>query len=143
MNLLKLVKQHFPISISILVLFSCKSSSEINLEGAWRLDSVYDYYNGFAYTNKTPYPAEVHVYNPDSSFLRKGMGHQSKYVYEVKKNLLLLKDTTGVPGAKLTIIRIDSTQLALKKEKPAAFPGKNQEHFEIRFFTRISLDSVK
>jgi hypothetical protein len=71
------------------------------------------------------------------------MGHQSKYLYEVKKNQVLLKDTNGVPGAKLTIIKIDSTQLALKKEKLALFPGKNQEHFEIRFFTRIPLDSVK
>ena len=104
---------------------------------------MYDYSNGFSYTNKTPYPAEVHVYNPDSTFLRKGMGHQSKYLYEVKKNQVLLKDPTGVPGAKLMIIKIDSTQLALKKEKLAAFPGKNQEHFEIRFFTRIPLDSVK
>jgi hypothetical protein len=143
MNLLTYIKQYSPISISLMLLFSCKSSSEINVEGAWRLDSVYDYSNGFSFTNKSPYPAEVHVYNPDRTFLRKGMGHQSKYLYEVKENQVLLKDTIGEPRAKLTIIKIDSTQLALKKEKLALFPGKNQEHFEIRFFTRIPLDSVK
>jgi hypothetical protein len=143
MNLSTYAEQKLIALFSILLLSSCDSSSDINLMGAWRLDSVYDYHNGFAYTNKTPYPSEVHVYQPDSTFLRRGMGHENKYLFQVNENQLLIKETNGSPGAKLIIIRIDSTQLALKKEKNLIFPGKNQERFEIRFFTRIPTDSVK
>lgn len=125
------------------MLVSCKSNSDIQLEGNWRLDSIFYFDNGFTYTNRAPYPSEVHVYKSDSTFLRRGMGRENKFTYSLNKKELVIKDSSDGPGAKLRIIKADSTILAIRKEKSLVFPGKNQERYEIRFFTRISKDSVK
>lgn len=118
-------------------------NSDTPLVGSWRLDSIYYFDNGFTYTNRAPYPSEVHVYKSDSTFLRKGMGREKLFTYYLNKKELVIKDSSGGPDAKLTIIRADSNVLAIRKEKSLVFPGKNQERFEIRFFTRLPNDSVK
>lgn len=71
------------------------------------------------------------------------MGREKMFTYSLNKKELLIKDSSDGPGAKLTIIRADSTVLAIRKEKSLIFPGKNQERFEIRFFTRLPKDSIK
>jgi hypothetical protein len=65
------------IIILSMVIVSCKSTvDQKTLHGAWRMDSIYDYYNGFTYMNRNPQPAEVHVYKGEHTMLRRGMGHE-------------------------------------------------------------------
>ena len=135
--------QYVLASISIILLFSCQSPKEINLEGAWRLDSVYDFYNGFAFMNRKPSPSEVHVYRGDSTVLRRGMGFEKKYFYSLEKINLSIKNKLNSKGSKHIVIKADSTGLILKNILPEIFPGKKQERYEIRFFTRIPMDALK
>lgn len=143
MKTLILLKHLFLCTFFLFVFVSCKMNSDVPLVGSWRLDSIYYFDNGFTYTNRAPYPSEVHVYRSDSTFLRRGMGRENRYTYSLNIKELLIKDSSDGPGAKLTIIRADSTVLAIRKEKSLIFPGKNQERFEIRFFTRLPNDSIK
>jgi hypothetical protein len=132
------------ITILSMVVLSCKSTVDKKiLHGAWRMDSLYDYYNGFSYMNRGPQPAEVHVYEGDHTMLRRGMGHVREYYYKVEGKNLVMSDTLGAPEAKHMVLRLDSTQLVLKKENTPLFPGENQVKYQIRFFTRISMDALK
>lgn len=70
------------------------------------------------------------------------MGRENKFTYSQNKKELHITDSSGAT-ANLTIIKLDNSVLAIRKEKSLVFPGKNQERFEIRFFTRLTNDSVK
>jgi hypothetical protein len=132
------------IIIVSMVVLSCKSTvDKKTLHGAWRMDSLYDYYNGFSYMNRSPQPAEVHVYKGDHTMLRRGMGHEREYYYAIDGKNLIISDTLGSPEAKHMVLMLDSTQLVLKKENRPLFPGENQVKYEIRFFTRIPMDALK
>ena len=132
------------ITVLSLVVLSCKSTvDKKTLHGAWRMDSLYDYYNGFSYMNRNPQPAEVHVYKGDHTMLRRGMGHEREYYYAIEGKNLVISDTLGAPEAKHILLKLDSTQLVLKKENLPLFPGENQVKYQIRFFTKIPMDSLK
>jgi len=124
--------------------FSCNSGvDQKKLHGAWRIDSLYDFYNGFTYMNRNPQPAEVHVYKGEHTMLRRGMGHEKPYYYSIEDKQLMISDTVGAPASPYIILRLDSNQLVLKKESEPIFPGEKQERYVIRYFTRIPLDSLK
>ena len=127
-----------------MVVLSCKSTvDQKTLLGAWRMDSIYDFYNGFTYMNRNPQPAEVHVYKGANTMLRRGMGHEREYYYAIEGKNLVISDTLGAPEAKHILLKLDSTQLVLKKENLPLFPGENQVKYQIRFFTKIPMDSLK
>lgn len=115
---------------------SCSPATEVSIIGNWQLDSIYDNYNGFSFTNTSPSPREVYEYRKDNSVFRKGMGEQLQYWYKVKDSILTLSDVTGRPGDEFTILHIDNNMMALKKEKKPLFPGKNQRHYEVRYFSK-------
>ena len=124
--------------------FSCNSGvDQKKLQGAWRIDSLYDFYNGFTYMNRNPQPAEVHVYQGEHTMLRRGMGHERPYYYSIDGNKLMMSDTLGAPASPHIVLRLDSSQLVLKKESAPIFPGEKQERYVIRYFTKIPLDSLK
>jgi hypothetical protein len=132
------------ITILSMVVLSCKSTvDQKTLHGAWRMDSLYDYYNGFSYMNRDPQPAEVHVYKGEHTMLRRGMGHEREYYYAIEGKHLIISDTLGAPEGKHIVLRLDSTQLVLKKENRPIFSGENQVKYQIRFFTRIPMDALK
>ena len=127
-----------------MVVLSCKSTvDQKSLLGAWRMDSIYDFYNGFTYMTRNPQPAEVHVYKGANTMLRRGMGHEREYYYAIDGKHLIISDTLRAPGTKHLVLKLDSTQLVLKKENRPLFPGENQVKYEIRFFTRIPMDALK
>lgn len=121
-----------------LAISSCQPDYVGSIAGSWQIDSVYDYYNGFGFTNRAPSPREVFDYQADHIVFRKGMGEQLEYRYQIKDSILTFTDQTGRPGDDYIIIQLDQEQLALKKNKTPLFGGKNQLRYEIRFFSRIS-----
>ena len=115
---------------------SCQSDAQTYLPGTWRIDSVYDYYNGFSYTNRNPTPKEVYDYRKDSTVLRKGMGEQLLYRYSLQDSTLAII-ASGRQIDQFVIIHIDDSLLVLKKDKRFLFPGNNQQRYEVRYFTKI------
>ena len=116
---------------------ACTSSVPAQLIGPWRIDSVYDYYNGFSFTNRHPTPQEVHDYRKDSTVLRKGMGEQLLYRYSIKDSTLSII-AAGKKIDEFIILHVDDNLMVLKKNKKFLFPGSNQQRYEIRYFSRLS-----
>lgn len=133
-----------PVKILILTLClawaSCNPRADVQIIGNWRMDSIYDNYNGFSFTNTNPFPKEVYEYRKNNTVLRKGMGEQLEYQYQLKDSILSLADAAGNPGSEFIILHLDKNRMALKKNRKFLFPGKNQVRYEVRYFTRI--DSV-
>ena len=122
---------------------SCNQSADIQIIGNWRMDSIYDNYNGFSFTNRNPYPKEVYEYRKNNTVLRKGMGEQLEYRYVLKDSILTLTDTIGNAGSEFIILHVDKNRMTLKKNRKFLFPGKNQVRYEIRYFTRIDSAALK
>ncbi|GAO42718.1 hypothetical protein [Flavihumibacter petaseus] len=122
---------------SLLSSASCGHPAEVNITGNWRLDSIYDYYNGFSFTNKNPSPQEVYEYRDNNTVLRKGMGEQLEYRYHRNDSILSLSDQTGRPADEFVILHVDDNLMALKKNKSPLFGGKNQRRYEVRYFSRV------
>ena len=122
---------------------SCNPKADVQIIGNWRMDSIYDNYNGFSFMNTNPYPKEVYEYRENNTVLRKGMGEQLEYGYNVSDSTLTLKDPTGNQSSKFIILYLDEKQMALKKNKKVLFPGKNQVRYEVRYFTRIDSAGLK
>ncbi len=120
---------------------SCNPTADVQVIGNWRMDSIYDNYNGFSFTNTNPYPKEVYEYRNDNTVLRKGMGEQLEYRYNLEDSTLTLTDATGDQSSEFIILHLDQDKMALKKNRKVLFPGKNQVRYEVRYFTRI--DSVE
>lgn len=119
---------------------SCNQSTDVQIIGNWRMDSIYDNYNGFRFTNTNPFPKEVYEYRKNNTVLRKGMGEQLEYQYRLTDSILFFTDGAGDSGNEFIILHLDKNKMALKKNKRTLFPGKNQVRYEVRYFTRI--DSV-
>jgi hypothetical protein len=117
---------------------SCQNQRAPKLIGAWQIDSVFDFYNGFTFMDTNPTPREVHVYQPDKTMLRQGMGEEKIYYYELEGANLFIRDLpNSTVRNEQEIIRLDSTQLVLRKNKKPQFEGKNQVRYEIRYFSRL------
>ncbi len=139
--ILHVMKQLFFLLLVVFasVFISCGNDLEPRLIGTWQIDSVYDYYNGFTFTDKKPYPLEVHVYQPDKTMLRKGMGEVKTYYFELNNNTLTIRDLPlATTGNEMEIVTITDSSLVLRKNKRPDFPGANQERYELRYFHRVS-----
>ena len=123
-----------------IICISCNPTADVQIIGNWRMDSIYDNYNGFSFTNTNPYPKEVYEYRKNNTVLRKGMGEQLEYRYVLNDSILSFIDTLSNTGSEFIILHLDEKQMALKKNRKFLFPGKNQVRYEVRYFTRI--DSV-
>ena len=122
---------------------SCNPSADVQIIGNWRMDSIYDNYNGFSFTNTNPYPKEVYEYRKNNTVLRKGMGEQMEYRYNLTDSALTLTDTSGNQRSGFIILHLDKNRMALKKNRKFLFPGKNQVRYEVRYFTRIDAVELK
>ncbi len=116
---------------------SCNPKADVQIIGNWRMDSIYDNYNGFSFTNTDPHPKEVYEYRKNNTVLRKGMGEQLEYQYRLADSILTLSNAMGNQNSEFIILHLDENRMALKKNRKFLFPGKNQVRYEIRYFTKI------
>jgi hypothetical protein len=122
-----------------LLLTNCKSREE-NIQGLWRTDSISSYVNGFSFTNNT---MDAHwsyfEYKDDKSvFERRDDEFRKSYYKMLDKNILVYSDSIGRVLTRYLILHLDSKSLVLKKSQSPYLPGKNQELYEVRYFTKIS-----
>jgi hypothetical protein len=125
------------ILLAILCFSACSEPNATKILGSWQIDSIYDYHNGFTFTNRSPHPREVYEYKTDNTVLRKGMGEQLEYHYTCHDSILKLSSSKGAELGEVTIVHLDDKTLALKENKKPLFPGKNEMRYEIRYFSRL------
>lgn len=142
-----MIKQAFLNFLPVVVcfgLYACSSAAvQQKIIGAWRVDSIYDYYNGFDFMNKHPHPVEVFRYRADSTVLHEGMGEQLLFQYYCNDSILFFNDMNGNPVSEYIILHIDKNRMVLRKNKLPLFPGKNQEKYEVRYFSKTDSTVVK
>jgi hypothetical protein len=106
-----------------------------DLQGTWKLDSVYTYYNGFDMTS----PGKEPLYHfQDDGRLRMTQGTEFRFfVYEVGNDSLSYHTLDDQLIDAFEILDVDDNKLILKKEKKVLFTEENQERFEIKYFSRV------
>jgi hypothetical protein len=137
------VKQLLISILFITFLASCHSK-EKNIQGLWRTDSIANFVNGFGFTNNT---FDAHwsyfEYKPDGSLFERRKNEFRKSYYKLASpDSLIYSDSTGLMLSKYQILHLDSKQLVLKKSQKPYLAGKNQELYEIRYFSKMPSDSV-
>ena len=129
------------IFFTALLLAACEQPNATKILGSWQIDSIYDYHNGFTFTNRNPHPREVYEYKTGNVLLRKGMGEQLEYHYTCNDSVLTLSSAQGAPLGQAIIVHLDKEKLALKENLKTQFTGRNEVRYEIRYLSRV--DSLK
>lgn len=131
------------ICLVLLISFTQCNSKEKDIHGLWRTDSIFNYVNGFNFMNNT---FDEHwsyfEYKTDGSlFELRGKEFRKSYFKLTKCDSLIYSDSTGYIRSKFAIIHLDAKSLVLKKSQKPYLAGKNQELYEIRYFSKIAPDS--
>lgn len=142
MSLLPKLTRLFLVLVPVIFMTQCKSKEE-NIQGLWRTDSISNYVNGFSFTNNI---FDEHwsyfEYKPDKSlFERRGKEFRKSYYKFLDKKILIYSDSLGRGLSRYLILHLDSKKLVLKKVQNPYLPGKNQEVYEIRYFSKIKPSS--
>ncbi len=82
-------------------------------------------------------------YKADSLvFERRKDEFRKSYYKLIKPDSLFYCDSTGYILNKYQILHLDSKKMVLKKSQKPYLAGKNQELYEIRYFSKVSPDSL-
>jgi hypothetical protein len=113
---------------------------EKELEGTWRTDSINNVVNGFSFTNNSfDEHWSTFEYQSDGILLERKKEKFRKYRYSLPaSDSLVYADSSGHQLSSFLILKLTDNQLVLKKAQKPYLPGKNQELFEVRFFTKIA-----
>lgn len=128
--------------LTVIVLFAslagCKSR-ERALEGVWRTDSIRNFVNGFSFTNNTfDEHWSTFEYGANGVMTERKKEKFKTYRYEFPTaDSLVYTDSTGHRLSGFQVVKLTDEQLILKKAQKPYLSGKNQELYEVRFFTKI------
>lgn len=113
---------------------------EQNLKGVWRTDSINNFVNGFSFTNNTfDEHWSTFEYTNDGFLIERKKDKAKTYRYIIPAaDSLVYADSLGKRLSGFQILKLTSDQLILKKAQKPYLPGKNQELFEVRFFSKIN-----
>lgn len=120
------------------------ASKEKQIQGTWKTDSILNFVNGFSHTNDSQDEHWSHFeYTKDGAVFERRKQEFRKYYYKLlKSDSLVYLDSAGSFLNGYKILKLDNDQLVLKKIQKPYLPGKNQELYEIRFFSKINSDST-
>jgi hypothetical protein len=120
----------------LLLLARCQTKDVKSLYGTWKVDSVYNFYNGFDMTNPGQEP--LYHFQPDGRLRMTNDKEFRYFFYKVHGDSLTYTslDEKRVDG--LLILEVNDKQLILKKTKSLLFKGDNQERYEIKYFSRVN-----
>lgn len=113
----------------------CVTRNPDALQGTWKLDSVYNFYNGFNMTS----PGQEPLYHfQEDGRLRMTQGNEFRFFfYNVQDDSLTYSTADERRIDRLLILTLTNQQLVLKKEKAPLFKGDKQERYEIKYFSRV------
>ena len=126
----------YVLAVSItLVLTQCGTRNPDALLGTWKLDSVYNFYNGFDMT--TPGQEPLYHFQEDGR-LRMTLDKEFRFfLYDVQGDSLTYTSADDKLVDGLLILSLNDQQLVLKKEKAPLFTGDKQERYEIKYFSKV------
>jgi len=124
--------------ICLLVFFTGCSSRKKDIVGLWRTDSISKYVNGFSFTNNTK---DAHWsyfdYRADGTLFERRKGEYRKSRYRlVSADSLVYTDSTGKVLTGYKILDLNDNIMVLKMAQKPYLSGKNQELYEIRYFSK-------
>ncbi|MCE7069341.1 hypothetical protein LZG74_03455 [Dyadobacter sp. CY327] len=124
--------------ICLLVFFTGCSSREKDIVGLWRTDSISNYVNGFSFTNNTK---DAHWsyfdYRADGTLFERRKGEYRKSRYQLgSADSLFYTDSTGKILSGYKILDLNEKIMVLKMSQKPYLSGKNQELYEIRYFSK-------
>lgn len=131
--------RHLRLLIASLIFLASCQSRERAIEGAWRTDSIRNYVNGFSFTNNTfDEHWSTFEYGADGVMKERKKEKFKTYHYQLPTaDSLVYTDSTGHRLSGFQIVKLTDDQLILKKAQKPYLPGKNQELYEVRFFSKI------
>jgi len=131
------------IILPALLLASCKTR-ERALQGVWRTDSISNFVNGFSFTNNAfDEHWSTFEYGADGVMTERKKDKFRTYRYQLPSaDSLVYTDSTGHRLSGFQIVKLSDEHLILKKAQKPYLPGKNQELYEVRFFTKIHAASA-
>lgn len=133
-----LLRYPYPIVMFfIFILAACDRDVAKNVQGSWQLDSIYSFYNGFGYTN-TDVGEEPRYHFQTDGRLRMTKNTEYRYFqFTLLNDTLHYQNPSMHVSEKYFVMKADERQLVLRKEKKVLFTGKDQQRFEIKYFSRI------
>jgi hypothetical protein len=120
-------------------LFQCAGPDrKVSLEGTWRMDSVYSYYNGFAFTRRNILDEPLHRYKSDGSLTMTLKEESRKFYFSipVHDSLIHLAPDKSILE-KFAIVTLNGHILSLRKTLNPVFKGPQQERYEVRYFSKV------
>ena len=120
--------------------FACQTKPDFTPEdiaGAWKVDSVFQYINGFVERKAILDTDEAitYEYTRTGELTMKKVEEQRNFQYEILDgDSLVYRTMTGTFMVGYRILSLGSGKLVLRKRQRPAFSGKNQEVYEIRQF---------
>ena len=130
----------FALNVLILVILvtGCKQAIDpVELIGTWKKDSVYRYYNGYGYTTSDFDEEPLHEYLPDQVLKMKLKNEERFFAYEISGDSIFHLNNKTRRTDRFYVLKLNDERLVLRKKLMPVFPGKNQEHFEVQYFSRI------
>ena len=117
------------------------SPKEETIIGAWKVDSTFTYYNGFTYVEReSGSDWATYVYEENGIMKEIKYGSFQSYHFDwTSKDSIKLQPTIGGDPFYFKVMGLNADRMALKKSKAPIFSGKNQERYEIRYFSRTTL----
>lgn len=134
---MKLFFHYLSLLSTAFLLGACGSEPREILLGAWQVDSVYLYYNGFEQRQTMPGADwALHQYRPDGTVREIKFDTYRSFRYQIVEDRLYWRSRDGRTGGTYQILELQPWRLVLKREKPPLFPGRRQERYEVRYFSR-------
>ncbi|MCF0069155.1 hypothetical protein LZD49_01645 [Dyadobacter sp. CY261] len=131
--------QKLLITVLALTTLTRCNTRERELQGVWRTDSISNFVNGFSFTNNTfDEHWSTFEYGADGVMTERKKERFKTYRYQLPgADSLVYTDSTGHKLSGFQILKLSDDQLILKKAQKPYLSGKNQELYEVRFFTKI------
>jgi hypothetical protein len=143
MTRLSAVKTAIPalLAIGLLCSSSCSPSAppEQLIIGDWKVDSTYNYYNGFV-RRQSGDGADwaVYSYANDGTIKEIKFGTHRMYHYSVSGDTLFWDAINEQRGVDFKILHLSPERLVLRKDKPPVIGSGKQERYEVRYFSRTT-----
>jgi len=126
------------LSALILVSFQCNQRNKKSaLQGTWKIDSVYSFYNGFGYTKYDVEEQPLRHYLADRKLMMTRGEEKRFFIYALEGDSLIHRDADKKFLERFFVERLDGHNLVLRKELQPVFQGNNQRRYEIRYFSKV------
>ena len=127
-----------PVAIGLALLWSCSGKDPHQaIQGTWKIDSVFTFYNGFGSMETTIVDLEQYTYLPDGRVDVSWSGTTRSMLYDLSTQDTLKYFENKHEVSRYQILKLGGDRMVLRKDKPPLFSGAKQERYEIRYFSRV------